>query len=219
MTIFKNRADAGKQLATRLLTWRDQKDVLILALPRGGVPVAFEIANVLHAPMTVFLVRKLGVPGQEELAMGAIAEGDICILNRDLINQLDITDQQVKKVVETEKQELNRRLLNYRSGKVFTSLNNKIIILVDDGIATGATCDAAIHALKIMKPKKIILATPVASQQSLKKLTSCVDETICLITPEFFYAVGHWYQHFSQTTDEEVFNLLQSISVKFNLLK
>src|SRR3990167_9484590 len=178
MALFKNRSDAGKQLAKRLLDYQDKSDVLILALPRGGVPVAFEIANMLHVPMTVFLVRKLGVPGHEELAMGALAEDGYAFLNKKFISQLGITQSQINTVLEKEKNELARRLQLYRHGKKLPSLNNKIIILVDDGIATGATVQAAIQVLKLLSPKKIIVATPIASVESATALASQVDDMV-----------------------------------------
>ena len=219
MSIFKDRIEAGQQLAKELLAYRNKKDLLILALPRGGVPVAFEIAKLLHAPITVFLVRKLGVPGQEELAMGAIAEGNINILDNELIHYLNITEQQVQHVLQKEQHELTRRLQHYRLGKPLPALNNKVIVLVDDGIATGATFKAAIQALKILKPKRLIVATPVASQSSLQEITALVDETVCLATPEPFYSIGQWYQYFDQTNDEEVLNLLQASPVQLNSME
>ncbi len=167
MSLFRNRTDAGQRLAQKLLGYTNKKDLLILALPRGGVPVAFEIATVLRAPMTVFLVRKLGVPGHEEFAMGAIAEGGICLLNSNVMQQLNITEQDIQATLKKERQELDRRLQYYRQGKQLAALYDKRIILVDDGIATGATFKAAIQALKLLRPKKIILAAPVASKESL----------------------------------------------------
>jgi predicted phosphoribosyltransferase len=167
VSLFRNRTDAGQRLAQKLLGYTNKKDLLILALPRGGVPVAFEIATVLRAPMTVFLVRKLGVPGHEEFAMGAIAEGGICLLNSNVMQQLNITEQDIQATLKKERQELDRRLQYYRQGKQLAALYDKRIILVDDGIATGATFKAAIQALKLLRPKKIILAAPVASKESL----------------------------------------------------
>ncbi|MCD6045243.1 MAG: phosphoribosyl transferase [Gammaproteobacteria bacterium] len=216
MSIFNDRAEAGQQLAKKLLAYQNRKDLLILALPRGGVPVAFEIAKLLHAPMTVFLVRKLGVPGYEEVAMGAIAEGNIPIFNNELIHSLNVTAQQIQHILQKEQNELARRLQHYRQGKPLPALHHKIIILVDDGAATGATFKAAIHALKIFKPKKLIVAIPVASQNSLQEITSLVDEIAYLAAPEPFYGVGQWYQHFDQTSDEEVLNLLQASALQLN---
>ena len=219
MSLFKNRTDAGQQLASKLLTYQNEKAILILALPRGGVPVAFEIAKVLHAPLTVFLVKKLGVPGHEEVAMGAVAEGNIHILNQDLIQQLGITEQQIQHILQKKQQELTWHLQHYRQGKCLPTLNNKTIILVDDGIATGSTFKAAIQALKTLKPKKLVIAAPVASQDSLQEIASLADETVCLATPEPFYGVGQWYQHFDQTSDEEVLYLLQTAPVKLDTLE
>lgn len=216
MNFFKNRSDAGQQLAQTLLHYKNKKDTLILALPRGGVPIAFEIATVLQAPMTVFLVRKLGVPGHEEVAIGAIAEGEVRILNQDLVQQLSISESDIQYRVNQEQQELNRRLRYYRQSKPLPKLDNDTVILVDDGIATGATCKAAIHALKLLHPKKIIVATPVASKDSLEEISPLVDDVVCLATPEPFYSVGQWYQHFAQTNDHEVIRLLQSVPVKVN---
>ncbi len=151
MTIFNDRADAGQQLAAKLKSsYKDQKNTMILALPRGGVPVAYEIAKALHLPLTVFLVRKLGLPGDEEVAMGAIAESDVCILNQALIAQLSITDQQIQPILDQERKEINRRLQRYRQGKPLPNLSDQTIILVDDGIATGTTCKAAIQALNFL---------------------------------------------------------------------
>lgn len=219
MNFFKDRADAGKQLAEKLLRYQHKDHTLILALPRGGVPVAFEIAKILHAPITVFLVRKLGVPGHEELAMGAIAEGNTYLLNQTLIDQLDIQPWQISLIVEKEKQELSRRLQRYRHGKELPSLKNKTIILVDDGIATGATFKAAIQGLKRLKPKKLIVATPVASKDSLEEIRPLVDEVVCLAVPEPFYGVGQWYEQFDQTTDEEVLHFLKAAPVPLNFME
>lgn len=216
MRIFNDRIDAGQQLSARLSCYKDQTNTIILALPRGGVPVAFEVAKMLHLPMTVFLVRKLGVIGQEELAMGAVAEGGICFRNQELIDQLGITEQKIHFVLNKEKQELNRRLQYYRQGCPLPALKNKTIILIDDGIATGATFKAVIMALKNLKPKKIILAVPVASSDSLQETSLLVDETVCLITPEPFYGVGQWYKYFDQTTDDEVLNLLKAVPVQLD---
>ncbi len=209
MKYFNDRVDAGQQLAARLTAkYKNDKDIIVLALPRGGVPIAYEVANTLHAPMTVFLVRKLGLPGNEEFAMGAIAENDTFILNQDVVSQYGITDQEIQFVLNKEKKEINRRLQTYRQGKALPSLNNKTVILIDDGIATGATCKAAIQALKNLNPKKVVLATPVASQESLQELSPLVDDLVCLASPEVFFGVGQWYRRFEQIEDEEVIRLL-----------
>lgn len=205
---YKNRAEAGKILASELSSYRNMRDIVVLALPRGGVPVAAEIAYYLNLPLNIFLVRKLGVPNHEEVAMGAIAEGNICILNNDLIEQLKINNEQIQKVIYQEKQELARRLQLYRQNKKLPSLQQKTIILVDDGIATGASIKAAITALRLLQPKEIILAAPVASKESIFALSSLVNLIICPLLPDNFYGVGQWYEDFTQTTDEEVTHLL-----------
>ena len=209
MKRFEDRIDAGQQLAEALKKYQDEQGVLILALPRGGVPVAYEIASILHLPMTVFIVRKLGVPGHEELAMGALAEENICIMSDGLVKQLGISDEQVRFVVEKEKEELKRRIQYYRQAQALPSFLKKTIILVDDGIATGSTMKAAIIAIRTCQPKEIILAVPVASQDSLSELSRLVDKVVCLMSPEPFYSVGQWYEAFPQTSDEDVIALLE----------
>lgn len=179
-------------------------------MPRGGVPVAYEIALALRLPMTVFLVRKLGVPRHGELAMGAIAEQGVCILNNPLIEQLGITEEQIQFIKNQEQQELERRIQCYRQGQSLASLYGKTIILVDDGIATGSTLKAAILTLNRLKPEKIVLAVPLASKESLEKLAPLVTEIVCLMTPAPFYSVGQWYESFLQTSDEEVIFLLKN---------
>lgn len=208
MNKFSNRYEAGKILASQLQMYSKNPDVIVLALPRGGVPVAFEIAKSLSVPLDVFIVRKLGVPGHEELAMGAIASGDIVIFNEDIFQYLHISKSDVQKVIQSEQQELRRRETTYRGKKPFPSIMNKMIILVDDGIATGATMRAAITALKKQNPKKLIIAVPVAASSAIDEISTLADEIICPIKPLHFYAVGAWYDDFSQTTDEEVFKLL-----------
>lgn len=210
MKRFKDRIDAGQQLAGELIKYQNEKDALVLALPRGGVPVAHEIALALHLPMTVFIVRKLGVPGHEELAMGALAEGNICIMNNKLVEQLEISEEQIHVVVEKEKEELKRRIQRYRHNQALPPILQKTVILVDDGIATGSTVKAAVLAIRTFWPKEIILAVPVASYDSLSELSNLVDKVVCLMSPEPFYSVGQWYEVFSQTSDEEVIALLES---------
>ncbi len=209
MKKFVNRVDAGKQLSNALSAHKDKPDHLILALPRGGVPVAYEIATALHLPLDVFLVRKLGVPQHEELAMGAIVEKNKCFLNHTLINHLNISDDEINVVIEKEKQELLRRLTLYRQSKALPLLQDKTVILVDDGIATGATIKAAADSLKDLHPKELILAVPIASPDSLAQLTVLVDQVVCLMTPEPFYSVGQGYEDFSEVTDQEVLTLLR----------
>lgn len=212
---FQNRVEAGQALAALLLDYADNAESIILALPRGGVPIAYQIALKLHLPLNLFLVRKLGVPGHEELAMGALAEENICVLNQDLIKQLAIPNAKIQEVIQQEELELRRRLQLYRHGKKLPSLYQKIIILVDDGIATGATVKAAIEALQTMQPQQIILAVPVASQSSLFELNPLVTKIVCPLLPEPFYGVGQWYQDFSQTSDEEVISLLEKAGIRY----
>jgi predicted phosphoribosyltransferase len=209
MVIYKDRRDAGMQLAD-FINNKDCSYDLILALPRGGVPVAYEIAKKLNLPLDVFIVRKLGVPGHEEVAMGAIATGGVFILNEDLIAKLNINQTQIENIRNKELNELNRREALYRHNKPLPSFENKNIILVDDGVATGSSMKAAILALKSHHPASITIAIPVAERSSLKELSQLVDDTVCLLVPELFYGVGQWYEDFPQLTDQEVCNLLMS---------
>lgn len=207
--VYKDRAEAGKLLATKLTAYFNQPDVLILGLPRGGVPVAFEVAKALHASLDVFLVRKLGVPDQKELAMGAIASGGVRVLNQDIVESLNITEDAINTVATSEQQELERREYAYRDNRPPVDVRDRIVILVDDGIATGATMRAAIAAIKPQQPKRLVIAVPVASPETCKQFKAEVDEIICANTPERFQAVGLWYKDFSQTTDEQVRDLLK----------
>lgn len=207
MTRFRDRNDAGKQLAHRLEHLKG-RDVVVLALPRGGVPVAFEIAQALHAPLDVLIVRKLGVPGHEELAMGAIASGGVRVLNDDIIRELAITQEAIDREIAQETQELEHREKLYRGNKPFPKLENKIVVVVDDGIATGATMRAAVAALKLHKPQQLIVAAPTSALDTYRRLEREADEVICLAAPEPYIAVGLWYEHFPQTSDEEVRALL-----------
>lgn len=209
MDKYVNRTTAGKILAKELMNYANRDDVIVLALPRGGVPVAFEIAKVLHAPLDVFIVRKLGVPGHRELAMGAIAMGDATVFNDEIITDNNIPIHAIQAVMAEEKQELKRREIAYRGDQPFPVLKNKIVILVDDGIATGASMRAAIKALKVFMPAKIIIAVPVAEKFMCENMQSLVDDLICPMQPTYFNAVGAWYDDFSQTEDEEVFALLK----------
>jgi putative phosphoribosyl transferase len=177
-------------------------------LPRGGVPVAYEIAKALSLPLDVFIARKLGVPGHAELAMGAIANGDTLLFNDDIVKSLHLSDDQIQQVIQTEKEELKRRESLYRKNKPPLQLNNKQVILVDDGIATGATMHVAVKSIAKQKPAELIIAVPVAAYSTCKEFTAEVDRFICLLQPIDFYAVGLWYEDFSQTTDEEVAELL-----------
>jgi predicted phosphoribosyltransferase len=199
-------------LAESLTKYANRPDVLILALPRGGLPVAYEVARALNAPLDIFLVRKLGVPGQRELAMGAIATGGVRVLNEDVVRFLGIPEEIIDRVAEEEMQELYRRERSYRGTNPPPEIPGHTVILIDDGLATGSTMRAAIAALKEMNPSRIVVAVPVAARETCEELSREVDEIICLTTPEPFQAVGLWYQNFSQTTDEEVRELLEQAS-------
>jgi putative phosphoribosyl transferase len=205
---FRNRTEAGQILAQHLTAYTNRENLLVLALPRGGVPVAFEVATALNAPLDVCIVRKLGVPGHKELAMGAIASGGIEVLNNDVINTLGINKEIIQGVAAEELQELQRRDRTYRGDAPPINVKNKTIILIDDGIATGSTIGAAIALLKQQQPASIVVAVPVAPRSTYKELHSEVDEIVCLQTPELMSAIGVWYEDFSQTTDEEVRELL-----------
>ena len=206
---FKDRTAAGQLLAVELAAYANRPDVLVLALPRGGVPVAFEVAKALNAPLDVFVVRKLGVPGQQELAMGAIASGGVRVLNEDIVRQENICAQAIDKVAAKEQQELERRQRVYRGDCPLPIIQGRTIILIDDGLATGATMRAAIAALLKQKPAQIVVAVPVSSPQTCQEIKTQVDEIICAQTPSPFYSVGLWYEKFPQTTDEEVRDLLK----------
>jgi len=208
LAMFQDRYDAGRQLARKLDHYAAREDVIILALPRGGVPVGYEVANWLRVPLDLFLVRKLGVPGYEELAMGAIASGGVSVLNKDVIKELNITRQEILKVVSDEVEELKRRELVYRGNRPPLSVRDKIAILVDDGLATGSTMRAAVMALRRLEPAMIVVAVPVGAPDTCAKLELEADEVVCLHTPRQLRAVGHWYADFGQTTDDEVQELL-----------
>lgn len=213
---FRDRTEAGRLLGQRLATYANRPDILILALPRGGVPVAFEVAKALNAPLDVFVVRKLGVPGNEELAMGAVATGGIRVLNEEVIRALDIPETVIQTVTEKEKQELERREFIYRGNRPPLDVHARTVILVDDGLATGSTMRAAVAALKQQQPARIIVAVPVAAPSTCEELRSEVDEIVCIITPEPLFAISLWYEDFSQTTDEEVRDLLQRARNEFS---
>ncbi|MGM9454615.1 phosphoribosyltransferase [Legionella bozemanae] len=206
---YDDRYQAGRVLVGLLKNYAKRTDVIVLALPRGGVPVGYEIAQKLSLPLDIFIVRKLGVPGHEELAMGAIASGGITVLNEEIVNLLHISTEAIDTIQKSEQEELLRREQVYRGKKPFPELSGKTIILVDDGIATGYTMRAAIAALKQKKPAKLIVAIPVAARSTCDEIAPLVDEIICPMRPVNFYAVGLWYNDFSQTTDEEVMQLLQ----------
>jgi putative phosphoribosyl transferase len=208
-TQFRDRTEAGKLLAKQLTGYTNQHDVLVLALPRGGVPVAFEVARVLYAQLDVIVVRKLGVPGQEELAMGAIATGGVRILNNDVVQFLGIPYELIDKMAANEQLELERRERLFRGDRAAYDVRGRTVILVDDGIATGATMHAAVAALKQQQPARIIIAVPTAAPSTCDEFADEVDELVCVIRPEPFIAVGYWYKQFSQTSDEEVRSLLE----------
>jgi putative phosphoribosyl transferase len=205
---FRDRFDAGRQLATRLDHYAHRADVLVLALPRGGLPVAYEVARALDAPMDVFLVRKLGLPGHEELAMGAVASGGLRVLNRDVVDVLLVPDRVIDAVAAEELRELERRERAYRDDRPPPDVSDKTVILVDDGLATGSTMRAAARALRQQKPNRLVVAVPVAAPETCDSLGQELDEIVCAITPDPFYGVGLWYQDFSQVTDDEVRDLL-----------
>ena len=214
--LFRDRRDAGRLLAEKLAAYANRPDVLVLALPRGGVPVAYEVARRLGAPLDVFVVRKLGVPGHEELAMGAVATGGVRVLNDQLVEQLGIPDQMIDAVAARERQELARRERLYRGGRRPPDVRGRTVILVDDGLATGATMYAAIEALRKQNPGRIVVAVPTASPETCEEMKVKADHVICAITPDPFQAVGRWYQDFSQTSDEEVADLLARRSTPGN---
>lgn len=206
---YINRFDAGRVLASRLMAYADLPNVLVLALPRGGVPVGYQVSRMLHAPLDVFLVRKLGVPGHEELAMGAIASGGLRVLNPEVVHALHIPQSDIDRVAASERSELNRRDREYRDDLPPIDVRGKIVILVDDGLATGATMRAALLALREQHPAKLIAAVPVAPASTCQELRADADEVVCARTPEPFYGVGAWYQDFAPTSDEEVRQLLR----------
>jgi putative phosphoribosyl transferase len=205
---FQDRADAGRQLAEELLEYGGRDDVIVLALPRGGVPVGFEVAHRLNVPLDVFVVRKLGVPGHEELAMGAIASGGVRVLNEDVLYVIPDAQAIVEMVTATERAELERRERNYRDERPPPDVRGKTVILVDDGLATGATMRAAAAALRQQGTAKIIIAVPVGAPSTCHEIRNAADDVICLISPGSFIGVGQYYEDFSQTTDEEVRDLL-----------
>jgi predicted phosphoribosyltransferase len=209
MDTFIDRYEAGVILAKYLKDYANKPDVIILALPRGGVPVAYEVAIALSAPLDVFIVRKLGLPGHEELAIGAIASGGTVFFNESLMNQLSFNRTSIQNVIKSEQEELLRREHLYRGNRAFPNLKEKIVILVDDGIATGATMKAAIAALRKHKPASVIIAVPVAANSTCEEMAPLVEKMVCPLKPIDFYAVGLWYDNFTQTSDSEVIELLE----------
>ncbi|HEX6308163.1 MAG TPA: phosphoribosyltransferase [Longimicrobiales bacterium] len=206
---FPDRTDAGRRLAADLQEYAGREDVVVLGLPRGGIPVAYEVARALDAPLDVFLVRKLGVPGHEEYAMGAIASGGVRVLNRDVTREIGISEEAISRVAAQEQIELERRERAYRRDRPEPDFRGKVVILVDDGLATGSTMRAAATALRAHEPARIVVAVPVAARETCDQLRGIVDEVVCTRQPEPFMAVGLWYEDFSQTTDEEVRDLLE----------
>jgi putative phosphoribosyl transferase len=206
--LFRDRRESGRLLATQLTRYAGRPDLLVLGLPRGGVPVACEVAQSLGAPLDVFLVRKLGVPGHEEVAMGAIATGGVQVINEDLVRQLGLPSEAIATVAAREQRELERREREYRGSRPAPGVAGKTVILVDDGLATGFTMRAAVQALRRLKPARVVVAVPVASPESCEELTSFADDVVCAVTPRAFRAVGQWYEDFSETSDEEVRSLL-----------
>ena len=208
--IFHDRADAGRVLARDLAGYAGRGDVIVLALPRGGVPVGSEVARALGAPLDVFLVRKLGLPGHEELAMGAIASGGIRLINEDVVQAYGVTRAEIEAVAAAEQKELDRREVAYRDGRPLPPLEGRTVILVDDGLATGSTMRAAVLAVREESPARIVVAVPVAAAETCDEFQSIVDDIVCAETPNPFYAVGLWYENFTQTTDDEVHDLLST---------
>ena len=212
MMQFRNRIEAGRLLAGRLIQYANRRDVLVLALPRGGVPVGYEIAQALNVPLDVFVVRKLGVPGHEELAMGAISSGGVRVLNGGVIEGLGIPDDVIDAVAARELRELERRERAYRGERPAPDVRECMVILVDDGIATGSTMKAAVEALRKLEARRIVVAAPTAALSTVREMRPDVDELVAVMTPADFAGVGQWYEDFSQTTDEEVRELLQRAS-------
>ena len=205
---FTNRLQAGRELARLLQPYARRPDVIVLGLPRGGVPVAAEVARTLGVPFDVFLVRKLGVPGHEELGFGAIAQGGVQVLNEPLIRDLALPLAVVEQVAAREQHELERRDALYRDGRPFPPIKDRVVILIDDGLATGSTMEAAVTALRRLEPARVVVAVPVGARETCDRLAAIADEVICAATPDPFDAVGLWYDDFSQTTDDEVRALL-----------
>jgi len=213
MDRFQDRTEAGIYLAERLQKYANKPDTIVLGLPRGGVVVAYEVAQGLGLPLDIFLVRKLGVPGYEELAMGAIASGGVQVINQDVVRGIRISEARIQEIAAKEAEEIKRREQAYRANRPPLVVKNQTVILVDDGLATGATMRAAVEALRRLSPRKIVIAVPVASQEACQEFRETVDEIVCGLTPAHFNAVGAWYEDFSQTTDKEVIQLLRESEV------
>jgi putative phosphoribosyl transferase len=206
---FRDRAEGGRVLARELDAYANRSDVLVLGLPRGGVPVAYQVATALRVPLDVFVVRKIGMPGHEEFAMGAIASGGARLLNADVIEDYGVPPMEVERTIAVETRELTRRELLYRGDRSFPDLTGKTVILVDDGLATGSSMRVAVKALRQDGPAAIVVAVPVAASETCEAFRDVSDEIVCAVTPEPFFAVGMWYEDFSQTSDEEVRDLLE----------
>jgi len=209
MALFKDRKHAGRILAEKLTAYQNQPEVVVLGLPRGGVLVGYEIALALNAPLDVFIVRKLGMPGHEELALGAISSGGIRVLNDEIVHELNISNDVLEMVTQRELQELKRREQAYRGDHPPLDVRGRSVILVDDGLATGASMRAAVSGLRTRRPHRIVVAVPVAASDICKEFEAVADEVVCAVTPKLFHGVGMWYEDFTQITDKEVQNLLE----------
>jgi putative phosphoribosyl transferase len=207
-SLFSDRREAGRVLASKLRHYAGRPDLVVLALPRGGVPVAFEIAEALDAPLEIFLVRKLGMPGHPEFAIGALASGGVRVLNDEAVNWYQVSDSAIEQVARQEQAELERRERDYRQGRPLPDLSNRVVMLVDDGLATGSTMRAAVQAVRQLGPARVVVAVPVGAPSTCDGFRTIADEIVCARTPEPFSAVGQWYRNFSQTTDDEVRALL-----------
>ncbi len=206
---FRDRSEAGQFLAEKLSHYAHRDDVLVLGIPCGGVPVAFEVAKALGAPLDAFLVRKLGLPGREELAMGAIASGGVMVLNDSVIKRFDVSDSVIQSLVLRKRRELDARARKYRGNRPPPRIGGRVVIVIDDGLATGASMRAAVEALRTQRPQRIVVAVPVGAVSTCQELQNDADEVVCFITPEDFAAVGMWYEDFAQTTDDDVKRLLE----------
>lgn len=207
--VFQDRAQAGRALAAQLKAYENQRNILVLGVPRGGVPVAFEVAAKLHAPLDVFVVRKLGVPGHVELGFGAIASGGMRFLDTSIVQAVGISDQDIAEITATETRELERREHAYRGGRSPLTVEGRTVILVDDGIATGSSMQVAITALREMKVSRLVVAVPVAPVSTCRRLKTQLDDLVCVQMPRFFQAIGEFYEDFSQVSDQEVTDLLR----------
>ena len=210
--IFTNRQEAGRKLSSLLGKYANREDVIVLGVPRGGVPVAFEVATALNLPLDIFVLRKLGVPGHEELAFGAIGSGGVRVLDPDIVESLGLSDLDIEKVTKVERAELARREGTYRSGRPALNVRGMTVLLVDDGIATGSSLRAGVNALRQLQPAAVVIAVPVAPRSTLDRLKRVVDDVVCAAIPDLFYGVGQFYDDFSQVSDEEVIELLESAS-------